>query len=191
MSRRLQSSTPDLRHWHEPRKNTHRPEFINRHFRHYIRAYGLRALLVARDGERAFISSSRDPNVAMKGLRIQYGFGLAPHRIWWGQPDGIIAVHLTWSATSQQLDATVLGLVEWARDRNIALTPDHVVRARARDLIERISLEVDHLYRTGQMRELKQAFATERRRQPSLQYDTFLEKLKILLLYGLVKERTR
>ncbi len=142
---RLQSAAPSPQPWHELREKPSRPEFVEHQFKHYIRAYGWRALLVATNGTQAFIDSARDPKVAMAGLRSLYGPGLRLHRLWWGPPDGIIALHLTWSATSGRLDATVHGLVESARDHEITLTPDHVARARACDLIERVDLEVEHL----------------------------------------------
>jgi hypothetical protein len=185
---RLQSAAPSPQRWHELREKPSRPEFVEHQFKHYIRAYGWRALLIATNGVQAFIDSARDPKVAMSGLRSQYGVGLRLHRLWWGPPDGIIALHLAWSATSGRLDATVHGLVESARDHEITLTPDHVARARACDLIERVDLEVEHLRCTGQMSELDQDFTTERQRQPLLQYDRFLRKLKTRLLYAIVRE---
>lgn len=185
---RLQSSAPSPQRWHELREKVYRGEFIGHQFKHYIRAYGWRALLVATNGEQAFIGSARNPKVATEGLRFQYGFALRLHRLWWGPPDGIIALHLVWSATSGRLDATIHGLIESARDHEITLTPDHVARARACDLIERVDLEVEHLHCTGQMHELNQAFTTACQRQPSLQYDKFLRKLKTRLLYAIVRE---
>ncbi len=121
----------------------------------------------------------------MKGLRFQYGPGLELCRTWWGLPEDIIALHLAWSAMAQRLDATIEGLLASARRQMIALTPDHVLRARAYDLIECVSLEFEHIHR-GQMRELHQAFMAERQRRPSLQYDEFARRFKIRLLYAVV-----
>jgi hypothetical protein len=148
----------------------------------------MRALLVTTDGKSAFVRSARDPEIAANSLRIQYGSGLELSRVWWGSPEEIIALQLAWSAASQRLDATVRGLLASAQDHEITLVPDHVVRSRAYDFIERVNLEFEHLCRSGRMRELNQAFMAARRRRPSLRYDEFAQKFKLRLLYAIVKE---
>jgi len=111
----------------------------------------------------------------------------APRRVWWGREYGIIALQLACSAISQRLDATIQALLETARIQEIALTPDHIVRARAYDLIEHVDLEFEHLRGNGTMRALDQAFMAERRRRPSLRHEEFARRLKIRMLYAIAE----
>ena len=157
----------------------------------YKRQYKLRALLVITDGKRAFVHSARDPEIVVNGLRTQYGSELELCRIWWGAPEEIIALQLAWSASSQRLDATVRGLLASAQNNEIRLVPDHVVRSRVHDFVERVNLEFERLCRNGQMHELNQAFMVARQRRRSLRYDEFAQKLKLRLLYAIVKEFVR
>jgi hypothetical protein len=188
MSGRSQYRATNWQRWHEPCEKLHQREFIDRQIKHYIRAYGLRALLIVTDGKRAFVRSARDPEIVVNGLRIQHGSALELCRVWWGSPEEIIALQLAWSATSQRLDATVRGLVALAQTYEIRLVPDHVVRSRAYDFVERVNLEFEHLRRNSRMRELNRAFMAARRCRPSLRYDEFAQKFKLRLLYAIVKE---
>jgi hypothetical protein len=184
----LQYQATRARRRHEPCEKFHRREFIDHQIKHYIRACGMRALVVVTDGKGAFVRSARYPENVANALRIEYGSGLALARVWWGSPEEITALQLAWSATSQRLDATIRGLLAAALNHEITLVPDHVVRSRACDFIERVNLEFEHLCRSGGMRELTQAFMAARRRRPSLQFDEFKRKFKLRILYAIAKE---
>jgi hypothetical protein len=187
MSGRLHNNATNADRRHEPSAQNHPPGIIDLQVKHCIRAFGLRALLVATDAEHAFVGSARDPKIALIGLRGRYGAGLALRRLWWGPRDDIIALHLACSATARGLEATIQALLESAREQGIALTPDHIVRARAYDLVECVNLEFADLRRHGPLRELDQAFLAERRRRPSLRYREFAQRLKIRMLYAIAK----
>ena len=187
MLARLQIDATSVVRRCEPSAKSHPPGVIDHQIRHCMRAYGLRALLVATDGALAFVGSASDPRIALNGLRCRYGGGLAPRRVWWGREYGIIALQLACSAISQRLDATIQALLETARIQEIALTPDHIVRARAYDLIEHVDLEFEHLRGNGTMRALDQAFMAERRRRPSLRHEEFARRLKIRMLYAIAE----
>jgi hypothetical protein len=187
MSGRSQDNAMHANRRHAPSEQSRPPGVIDHQIRHCIRAFGLRALLVATDGAHAFVGSARNPKVAMNGLRSRYGDRLAPRRVWWGLPDGIIALHLACSATARRHDATIHALLDLAREQDIALTSDHIVRARAYDLIECVNLEFARLRRNDPMRVLDQAFTVERRRRPSLQYEEFVQRFKIRMLYAIAQ----
>ena len=188
MSGGLQYEATRARRRHEPCEKLHRREFVDHQIKHYIRACGMRALVVATDGKGAFVRSARDPDIVTNALRMQYGSGLALARVWWGCPEEMTALQLAWSATSQRVDATIRGLLAAALNHEIMLVPDHVVRSRACDFIERVNLEFEHLCRSTGMRELTQAFMAARRRRPSLQYGEFARKVRLRLLYAIAKE---
>jgi hypothetical protein len=190
MSGRSQCKATSRQRPHEPCGNLHRRQVIDHQIKHYIRACGLRALLVVTDADRkrSFVRSARNPEIVINSLRIQYGSTLELCRVWWGAPEEIIALELAWSAASQRLDATVRGLLATARNHEIRLVPDHVVISRAYDCLDRVNLEFEDLRRNGQMFELNQAFIAASRRRPSLRYDEFAQRVKIRLLYAIVKE---
>jgi hypothetical protein len=190
MSCEMRYQTTNLQRWPGPCEKLHRLEFIDHQIKHCIRAYGMRALLVAADEARVFVRSARDPAIVLNRLRIQYGSGLQLRRVWWGPPEEITALHLAWSATSQRLDATIRGLLASAQNHEITLVPDHVVRARAYDLVERVNLEFEYLCRSGKMHGCTQVLMVACQHQPSPRHDEFAQKFKLRLLYAVIKEQS-
>src|SRR5260370_41107376 len=110
MPGRLQNHKTNVQRRPEPCENPRSLQTIDREIKHCIRAFGLRSLVVATDGEHAFVGSACGAKVLMKGLLFPYGPGLELCRTWWGLPEDIIALPLSWSASPQRLAPTIYGL---------------------------------------------------------------------------------
>ena len=162
---------------------------------HYIRAYGLHAVIVAfLPGRPAIIASGSNVAARLRALKHVHGRPVRLEACWWCPSAGAAKRLLDDFATLSLSPEDAVRRVPIAAIRlSVQIVSDHVVAARAKAAVAAIDGKIKAMNGRGELKTLNEEYRRQRLRRQKLglgmmSYSAYLGRYRLRMIYQVAAE---